>query len=315
MPLRLPIALAALAAACALPVHSPAPAPLRPALAPNDPFASQWLFFANGRRTRSAWDETLGSPAVTIAVVDTGVEPIADLTPNLVPGHDFVDGRTQPFDGNGHGTAMASIAAARTNNGIGIPGICGLCTVMPVRVAGSGGLGTDALAAAGIRWAAAHGARVINLSMTSRSSEPELAGAIEDAVTAGAVVVIAAGNEGAPSADFPGQGAPDAITVAGVDQLGRLLPWSNHGAGVDVAAPGQLAALSLGGGVFPASGTSAAAAFVSGVAGLMLSANPALTPEQVNSILLATGTPTPGLDVASGSVVDVRAAVDAAYLG
>jgi subtilisin family serine protease len=242
------------------------------------------------------------TPPIAIAILDTGVAP---LVPNLAPGHDFVDDDTGSSDRNGHGTAMASIA-----------GLCAQCRIVSVRVAGSAGIGTAALAAAGIDWSVAHDIRVVNFSLTSCAEDPELTLAIANATSRGIVVVLAAGNGGSSdpqSNGYPAAASPEAITVGGADRNGRLYPWSNHGSWVELAAPGSATALSPTGKPFNAVGTSVSAAYVSGVVGLMLSANPSLTPERVSEILDATGKPEPGLDVGSGRLVNLRAAVAAAH--
>jgi thermitase len=267
------------------------------------------------RATEQASKQTLGKPSVRIAIVDTGVTPLLALAANIKGGYDLVDGTPARDDGNGHGTAMASIAAARPGNRTGMTGVCSLCTIVPVQVVGNGGFGTTALATAGIRWAIADRVNVINVSLTSPTDDPSLDAAIEDAAAQGIVVVLAAGNDAStdPSTGgYPAAATPDAISVAGADASGHLFPWSNHGPWVQIAAPGALPALTLKGRVFSAAGTSASAAFVSGAVGLVLSANPLLTPAQVQSILLTTGTPVPGLDVQSGRMIDVQAAVAAA---
>jgi len=265
-----------------------------------------------------AGTQLLGSPSVRIAIVDTGVAPLAGLAANIKGGTDLVDGTAPRPDGNGHGTAMASIAAARPGKPGAVSGVCSLCTIVPVQVIGSAGLGTTALAAAGIRWATQDHVNVINVSLTSPSDDPDLDAAIKDATANGIVVVLAAGNSGStdPGAGgYPAAASPTAITVAGADGSGHLFPWSNHGPWVQIAAPGSLPALTLKGKAFTATGTSAAAAYVSGAAGLILSANPSLTPAQVQTLLLTTGTPTPGLDVQSGNTINLQAALTAATAG
>jgi thermitase len=260
----------------------------------------------------------LGAAAITIAILDTGVSPVPALAKHLIPGHDFVDDDARPLDRNGHGTAMASIAAASPDPALGIAGVCGRCAIVPVRVAGGAGIGTAAIAAAGLRWSVAQGVRVVNFSLTSCAEDPELTQAIADATSQGVVVVLAAGNGGSsdPESDgYPAAVNPEAITVGAADPTGRLYPWSNHGGWVQIAAPGTARALTPAGTPFDAEGTSVAAAYVSGVVGLMLSANPALTPQRIDEILVATGTAEPGLDVTSGRLVNRQAAVAAAYAG
>jgi hypothetical protein len=242
---------------------------------------------------------------VRIAFVDTGVAPVAALASRLTPGADFVDSTGTTDDRNGHGTAMASIAASQ----------CVTCTLEPVRALGDSGMGTTALAAQGVRWAAANGARVINLSLTAPGPDDALTSAIEDAVAGGAVVVVAAGNSGSadPSAQgYPGAGAPDAITVASLDPQGRLYSWSNRGSWVHLGAPGILGALSTRGAAMSAVGTSGSAAYVSGVAAQVLTCDPSLTPGQVRTLLLSSATPVASI---SGGMVDPQAAYAAAGCG
>jgi thermitase len=313
------IAVAALAAAWSAPALRPAP-PTHAALRATPPRPAKKQRPA---RTRQAGKKTAaraaGSPAaatdaaaglaatrsaapIRIALVDTGIAPIASLAPRLVGGADFVDATGATDDRNGHGTAMASSAAA----------FCASCALEPVRALGDSGMGTTALAAQAVRWAAASGARVINLSLTAPGPDDALTSAIESAVAGGAVVVVAAGNSGStdPAAlGYPGAGAPDAITVASVAPDRQLYSWSNHGAWVHLAAPGVLDALSTRGAAMSAVGTSGSAAYVSGVAAQVLTCDPSLTPAQVDALLRSSAAPVPAL---GGGLVDPAAAYAAA---
>jgi hypothetical protein len=288
------IVLAALAAAWSPPSSAPTDAALR----------TRPKTVAATRRAGAAPAAVrhVAASALRIAVVDTGVAAVGPLVGQLVPGADFVDDTGTTGDPNGHGTAMASIAGA----------LCTACAIEPVRVLGSSGTGTTDLAAKGVAWAAASGARVINLSLTARGPDDALTAAIENAVAGGAVVVVAAGNSGStdPAAEgYPGASAADAITVASVDPSRQLYAWSNHGSWVRLAAPGVLDALSTRGTPVTATGTSGSAAFVSGVAAQLLSCKPALTPAQVRALLASSATPVPAL---GGGLVDARAALRAA---
>jgi hypothetical protein len=260
---------------------------------------------------KAARPAAAAKPSVTptlsarVAVVDTGVSAVGALGRRLAGGTDLVDSTGATADGNGHGTAMASIAA----------GVCTTCTFVPVRALKADGTGTTDVAAQGVRWAAANGARVINLSLTAPGADDALTAAIEDAVAQGVVVVVAAGNSGSAEASdqgYPGASAADAITVAAVDSSHRLASWSNHGPWVHLAAPGSLSAVGANGQPVLAIGTSASAAYVSGVAGLLLSCDPSLTPAQVRSALLATAQPVAQLD---GGLVEPQAALAAVGRG
>jgi subtilase family protein len=255
------------------------------------------------------------SPApapVTIAVVDTGVAPLAAFGGRLAPGIDLLDGGTATGDPNGHGTAMAVVAAADPARGVA--GVCPACRILPVVAIGPSGSGSAVTLARGVARAAAEGARVILVASTGDTDELELDAAIAAASAAGATVVVAAGNGASsdPSQHgFPAAAAPEAITVGALVGT-TLAPSSNRGSWVDVAAPGVRSTLGANGVRLTARGTSAAAAYVAGVVGEMLGENPALQPSAVQAILLAAGTPVAGLDVRSGRVLDAAAALRAA---
>ena len=240
----------------------------------------------------AGWDVITGSSSIIVAVVDTGVDAShPDLAGAVVPGYNVVAGNSDTSDVNGHGTEVAGVVAARSNNGIGVAGVCGRCTILPVRVADAGGHMTWADLAKGIVYAADHGARVINVSMGGPASSSTLEQAIRYAADKGALVVASAGNAGSadPTAcpgEFECGGYPAAlardigaglISVAAVDSSGLLAPYSNHGAWALVGAPGGAETTSFDGGYRDAIGTSVAAPFVSGVAGLVLSQDPGST--------------------------------------
>lgn len=220
------------------------------------------------------------APRVVVAVVDSGVTPTKQLAPRLLPGWDFVDNDSTPNDQNGHGSEIASIVASQ----------CGTCRILPVRVIGGAGFGTADLATQGIQWAVAHGAQVINLSMTTPSDNAELAGAIEDAVHAGVTVVVAAGNSGQPIG-YPGASAPDAITVGSVDSAGQSYSWSNYGPWVNALAPGVLPARTSNGKLIDAVGTSASAGYVSGLVAHALQCEPTLTPAETRTLVTTNSLP------------------------
>jgi len=313
--LRAAILISACGFACALAV-SPASAARQAVIAslsPNDAFYSELAWPATSIQLPQAWALTTGSPSVTIAILDTGVTPVPDLRGALVPGYNFVADNTDTLDDNGHGTEVASIAAARIDNHIGIAGVCGRCSIMPVKVLDANGNGSPETIAEGVTWAAAHGANIINLSVYSNEDSPVLDAAIAAATAQGVTVVIAAGNSGSsnPAAGgYPAAASPSAIRVAGLNAHNNLFGWSNRGSSVDIAAPGAAsAAMDQGTFFLGLQGTSVAAPVVAGVAGLMLSENSSLTPADVKSLIDSTGTPLPGLDVSSGRRINAYAAL------
>jgi hypothetical protein len=184
----------------------------------------------------AAWDVTTGATSTVIAVLDTGVDPGPEFDGKLTAGYDFVNGDTDPDDDNGHGTAVAAIAAADANDG-GVAGICWTCRVMPVKVLGADGSGSSYDIARGITWAAERGADAIVLSLGSPSASSVVATAVAQARAAGAVVVAAAGNAGNTTPNYPAA-TDGVIGVAASDQADARYSFSNHGGWVDVAAPG-----------------------------------------------------------------------------
>lgn len=219
-------------------------------LTPNDPqFSSQWSL--PQIKVPDAWDVTPGgSSTVTAAVLDTGVayESYSDTkgtyakatdlsAANFVAGYDFVNSDTHPNDDHGHGTAVTSVLAAATDNGVGISGIAYAAKIMPVKVLDKNGAGTDATVSDGIRWAVDHGAKVLNLSLGSTDHSPVLEGAINYAASRGVVVVAAAGNQGRDGLLYPAR-YPSVVAVGASDLNGNRTSYSNYGSQLDLLAPG-----------------------------------------------------------------------------
>ncbi|NML52302.1 S8 family serine peptidase [Streptomyces sp. R302] len=206
-----------------------------------DPLRSrQWAL--DSLKLPDAWGTDQGDDTV-IAVVDTGVDPgHPDLKGRLVDGYDFVDGDDDPKDLNGHGTHVSGIAAAHTDNGIGIAGGAPGAKIMPVRVLGADGSGSDANITKGIVWAAQHGADVINLSLGESGLMARLlkGGVLNDAISfangRGAVVVAAAGNDG--TLLQPYELTTPVLVVNAADRNGQPAEFTNFGARNAVAAPG-----------------------------------------------------------------------------
>jgi subtilisin family serine protease len=240
-----------------------------------------------------AWDVTQGSSKIVVAVIDTGVDANhPDLRGALVPGWDFIGNDADPSDDHGHGTAVAGVLAARSNNHVGGAGVCWRCLVMPIKALDAKGSGDDTLIAAGIVWAADHGARVINLSLGGPGSSVELANALEYASTKGVLVVAAAGNAGAMTQFYPAAD-PHAISVAATTVADSRYSWSNFGSWVRFAAPGCNIAPILGNGYGTFCGTSSATPVVAGLVALELSAQPAATARDVEDALARAAVPLP----------------------
>ena len=315
------------------------------------PAVGQWYLRAPDATALSAvnalgaWAITTGSAALTVAVLDTGVvNSHPDLAGKLHPGYDFVSRSRQSVDGDGrdadasdpgdwstssdtcgaknsswHGTQVAGLIGAATDNGIGMAGLGRNVMVLPVRVLGQcGGYDDDIIAA--MRWASgvssnpvanAHPARVLNLSLgSSGTCSNAYREAIAEINAVGVVVVVAAGNDTGHAVNEPAN-CPGVIAVAGVRHAGTKVGYSNIGPEVAIAAPAGNCVNESGACLYPlltttnasttspgahiysdsfnrSLGTSFAAPMVAGTAALMLSVNPSLTPGEVKTALQST---------------------------
>jgi len=326
---------------------------LHPMLVPNDTmYGDQWHYYEpqGGINLPPAWDRTTGSSSITVAVIDTGVLPHVDLASHLVPGYDFVAhvaGGSDPGDygcngstSSWHGTHVAGTIGAISNNGTGVAGVNWGSRILPVRVLGPcGGYTSDI--ADGMRWAAGIAvngtpgnpfpARVENLSLGGTGTcSSTLQSAVNDVVARGTVVVVAAGNAAADVGNTQPASCNGVIAVAATTRSGGRASYSNFGPKVTVSAPGGgggdgiLSTLNTGQ-TTPAAdtyawfqGTSMATPHVSGVASLMLSIDPTLTPAQVAQRLQQAARPFPrgtGADCSVGvcgaGIVDAAASVNA----
>jgi len=248
----------------------------------------------------AAWQYTSGgSSSIVIAIVDTGVDDThPDLASKIVGEYSYVGSIK---DGFGHGTHVAGIAAAATDNQIGIAGMCPNCKILSVKVLDDQGSGYISDVASGIVYAASHGARVISLSLGGSARTETLHSALDYALANNALPVCAMGNSGS-SLNTPEPAYwHDCLSVIATDQNGAKASFSNYGMKADVAAPGVAILSTMP--TYPVtlttaygysmnydalSGTSMATPMVSGIAGLVLSQNPNLTPTQVAGIIEAS---------------------------
>ncbi len=258
---------------------------------PNDPGYSSNQYAPQHMNMSAAWDYTTGSTNVIIAVVDSGVSPDhPEFAGRVLPGHDFVNDDDDPRDDQGHGTHVAGIAAAGIDNGIGLAGICGQCKILPVKVLNQYNVGNWSNVAAGITYAADHGAKVINLSLGGTSNSQAVHDAVQYATQRGALVVAAAGNDGADEAFYPAA-YTETLAVAATDTHDGHWSLSNYGAFVDIAAPGvsiysTLWSADNGNTYGFKSGTSMATPEVSGLAGLLFSQDNSRTNQEVRQLII-----------------------------
>ena len=281
---------------------------------PNDPHydtvAPTQTPYLNRIDAAGAWDLTMGRPEIVIAILDTGVEMSHEdlagaIWTNLgeIPGNeiddegngfiddehgwDFAGQDNLPDDDYGHGTHVAGIAAARIDNGLGIAGLAGAATIMPVDVFDYA-IGTYEDLIRAIVYATDNGAHVINMSLGASSYSLGEEMAVNYAFSRGVVVVAAAGNTGNEMVHYPAA-HPNAIAVASTTAQDVLSSFSTRGTWVDVAAPGSsIYSTVYGNGYRTMSGTSMATPHVAGLAALILSRNPTLTPTQVRDLIERT---------------------------
>jgi serine protease len=204
--------------------------------APNDPcFRYQWHLRKLG--LPEAWKLGTGK-GVVVAVIDTGVTKVADLAnTRFVPGYNFVANNADASDDHGHGTHVAGTIAQSTNNKLGVAGVAPDAAIMPLKVLSARGSGSVAAIAQSIRWAADHGANVINMSLGGPSPIGTMASAIKYARGKGVVVVAAAGNDGKGRVSYPAR-YPGVFAVAATQFDDATTFYSNWGPEIDVAAPG-----------------------------------------------------------------------------
>lgn len=268
------------------------------------------------------WDDVndifgrIGDSNIVIAILDTGVDANhPDLSDAIgagdFAGYDFINNDNDPHDDHGHGTHCAGIAAAVTDNDECVAGLAGGCTIMPIKVLGANGSGTHAQVAAGIDYAADpnHQADVISMSLGGWLFSQTIADSVSDANATGCVVVASAGNTGDSAPQYPAA-LPECITVSATDSDDELVWFSSIGSHIDVAAPG-VDILSLRGAgtdiyegkqgytpgdnfvpygdenakMYICSGTSMSCPHVAGLAALLRSVDPNLTPREVRYLI------------------------------
>jgi len=272
----------------------------------NDPRKNQ-LYWIPIIKANQAWALTTGSPNVVVAIVDTGVDyNHEDLKSKIVPGgKDISDGDDDPMDTGGHGTHCAGIAAAATNNNIGVASIGYNVRILPVKVFPQS---SDDTVAAGIKYAADQGAKVISLSLGRFGTSALMQEAVNYATAKGSLCVAAAGNNGLDVTDisFVPSNLDNVLNVASTNSSDVRSGFSNYSATkVDIAAPGEGIMSTFPGTYGYASGTSMACPMVAGLAALVKSYAPTATPKELTDVLKLTADKMPFVE--SGRINAYRA--------
>jgi serine protease len=280
---------------------------------PDDPYFSlQWNL--NAIQAPRAWDVSDGENVV-VAVLDSGIayedyqqyRQAPDLQETrFIAGYDFVNNDAHPNDDGGHGSHVAGTIAQSTNNAVGVAGVAYNATLMPVKVLNARGQGSFDALAQGIIFAADHGARVINMSLSGRKTSQLLVDAINYATDKGVLIVAAAGNSGG-AVEYPA--AYDRVLAVGsVEFQQQRAQYSNYGPQVSVVAPGGDTHADINGDGYPdgvlqqtftpgdystfqlkyMEGTSMAAPHVAGVAALLFAFNPGASADQVRQAIEST---------------------------
>lgn len=291
--------------------------------APNDAYyASGDQRSIDAVRLPSAWNVVKDTSKQVIAVLDTGVwTGHPDLKDKLVPGYNAAYPGQSYNDIDGHGTMVAGIAAANTNNTTGIAGAAWNGRIMPVRVFRSPDAAYDSDIIRGIDWAATHGARIINMSLGGSEPSPLIQDTIRWARdTHDVLVVVAAGNSGQTRPEYPAA-YPEALAVGATDDFGNLTDFSTSGSWVDVAAPGyqMLSTYPVTSapyyGYAVGDGTSFSSPLVAGIAALVRTRFPTMTAAQVLARIRSTARDAGPRGIDSfygGGLIDAYAAIGGA---
>lgn len=253
-----------------------------PQMIPND------YYYANAWhlpkiQAPQAWDVALGD-GVTIAICDTGVNGNhVDLIGKMVAGYNVYDNNTDSSDVYGHGTAVAGTAAASSNNSIGVTGVAWNAKIMPIRISDLNGYATWSAVASAITWAADHGARIASISFENLAAGASVLSAADYMQSKGGCSVMAMGNSGTQNTVVNAQSE---IFVTATDSTDTYTSWTTFGPSADVSAPGYgIYSTSNSGGYGSYWGTSFSTPIVAGVVALMMSANPNLPGQQIQSLL------------------------------
>ncbi len=277
---------------------------------PNDESYPATQPYLNAVAAPTAWDIHRGDAGVRVAVVDSGVDVShPDLDGRIAAVYNAVDASTDVTDAVGHGTFVAGVAAATGDNRIGIAGASMGASVLAVKVADANGeIWADA-EAAGILWAADHGADVVNLSLGSDTPDQLESDAVSYAVRKGVLVVASAGNDGTSTPSYPAA-YPQVVAVGATNAAGQRATFSQYGSWVTVAAPGTAITSTTptaGSSFFVAGydhgdGTSFSAPLVAAEAALLKSLRPGVSATDIRTAIVRSAHGYAGLGLGTGQV-------------
>ena len=271
---------------------------------PNDThYGTQWHHNNTGQfggtpgadiESQNGWDASRGSPSVTVAVLDTGIDSDhPEFAGRIVAGFDCVNEDASPEDDNGHGTLVTGLLAANANNGFAVAGVDHFCMIMPIKVLNAGNGGTVADLVQGIGIASANGADVFSMSLINYPLGAVLTNALRDAKEAGAILVACAGNGGIGDADVSGPGAsPHTISIGVTDNNDVRAFYSGTGDALEFVAPGDnvntVIYNSAINGVSVFNGCSAATPVAAGIVSILRGLEPELRTRHIRDILQAS---------------------------
>jgi uncharacterized protein (TIGR02145 family) len=282
---------------------------------PQDPsLGNNWALDAIN--AMDAWKITKGDPSIIVAVIDSGIAyDHPSLTDNLLPGYDFISDNTEILDDFGHGTQVAGIITSKYNEIFNTSGVAPESSLMPLKVLDANGEGTVSDVAEAIIYAADSGVRIILLAIGTYAESNVLKAAVEYAFSKNCIIIAAAGNNGTEEPCYPAA-YPSTVAVTAVDQFNNSCFFSNKASYIDIGAPGRdVLTTSIGGGYENFTGTSAAAAYASALAALLVSQYPDETNHSIRARMITSALDLghPGWDSGTGfGLIDCTSALSSA---
>jgi len=256
-----------------------------PSAMTNDPYVvNNYEWHLLKLQAFQAWDISLGTNAI-VAICDSGVNSVPDLTGKLLSGYNVYAGNTDTSDQFGHGTEVAGTAAGQGNNGIGVAGVAWNALILPVKISDASGSSTYSAIANAFTYAVDHGARVLNISYGGGSSSSTLQSAADYVWNHNGVIFASAGNNGTSAPVYPAA-CKNVVAVSATGYDDDFQTWSSYGSDISLSAPGIGIWTTKNDGTYGAvSGTSFSSPVAAGCAALLLGYNPQLTNSGIVNLL------------------------------